>query len=360
MNWEDFGKINLLIVEDDPFNMELATTMFQNIPTITIFCATNGIEALQDLQRYDIDIIILDIHMPVMDGFDTIKSTRKQFKYNLIPIIVVTTEEREMEKSYELGADDFVSKPYKPIELKSRVFTHLKKSKYRDKFYNLTKNMKKEIEIKNKQLLETMNSLESVQKKLFLRMGKIIDYKKSFGNNKRVGYIAKNFALKLGLGDEDSNNIFYACMVRNLGLLALPNEIANQEDILKDKDKLILKQFILYSQELVKDITQTRFLKIVNSVLMEYKENYNGSGYPNQLKGDDISRYAVIVAISETFDALLSTRKYRYKKKFTSEETKRILKAESGKRFKPNILNLFLQNFDEFVIVREKMVKKQD
>jgi len=356
MNWGELGDINLLIVEDDPFNMELATTIFQKISTITIFCAENGIEALKDLQRYDIDMMILDIHMPLMGGFDTIKATRRQFKYNLIPIVVVTTEESEMEKSYELGADDFVSKPYKPVELKSRVFTHLKKSKYREKFYNLNKNMKREIESKNKKLLEIMNKLESVQKKLFFRLGKMIDYKKKFGNNKRVSYLAKSFALKFGLGKEDSNDIFYACMVRNLGLLALPDGIVNQHDMLEERDKLILKQFILYSQELVKDIAQTKFLKIVHSVLTEYKENYNGSGYPNQLKGTEISQYATIVAISETFDALLSKRKYRYKEKFTEDEVKKILAAETGKRFKPNILNFFLDNFNEFIEVRKKLI----
>ncbi len=359
MKWEGLGDINLLIVEDDPFNMELATTIFQEISSINIFRAYNGQEALKILQQEDISMMILDIHMPILNGFDTLKATRKQLKYNFIPVVVVTGEEVEMEKSYELGADDFVSKPYNPVELKSRVFTHLKKSKYREKFYNLNQSMEKEIALKNKQLLQSMADLESIQKKLFYRMGQIVDFKKNFGNNKRVAVISKQFALRLGLSKEEADNIFYAAMIRNWGLLALPDEIANQNERLMQRDRRMVEKFILSGSKLLKDVAQTEFLKVVDSVLTQYKENYDGSGYPNKLKDNQISQYATIVAIAETFDALLSSRKYRYKNKFTANETKTILKTNSGRRFKPNIIKVFLNNYNEFIITREGLVRRE-
>jgi len=125
MNWDDLGKITLLVAEDDKFNRKLISVMLSKNKKIKIIEAKDGQEALTLLNLERVDALLLDIHMPNINGFQTLKSIRKHELHKQLPIIVITSDEIEKKKSLSLGANAFLPKPFKLNELEKQVYNVL-------------------------------------------------------------------------------------------------------------------------------------------------------------------------------------------------------------------------------------------
>jgi CheY-like chemotaxis protein len=125
MEWELVKEVKLLIVEDDMFNRMLIKSSLAKIKNINILEAKDGIEALEILDQQSIDICLLDLHMPKMNGFETLKSIRKSLKYKNLSVIVTTSDEIEKKTSLALGANDFIAKPFHLEELQSKIYQQL-------------------------------------------------------------------------------------------------------------------------------------------------------------------------------------------------------------------------------------------
>ncbi len=125
MQWEKLGSITVLIVDDDAFNRQLIISLLSKIPNINYIEAENGIEALEFLAIKKIDIILLDLHMPKLNGIDTIKEIKRNPIDSLIPIIIITTDELVMKELYDLGANDFLSKPFRLNQLAQKIYKHV-------------------------------------------------------------------------------------------------------------------------------------------------------------------------------------------------------------------------------------------
>ena len=380
MKWEALGNITLLIVDDDAFNRQLVISLLEKIPTINFFEAEDGVEALNLLIQKPVDMILLDLHMPRMNGYDTLQAIKKEPKYDFIPIVIITTDEQEMNKLYSLGADDFISKPFKLTELESRIYAHIEKRQYRQKYNELSKNRiqktliestpkekiketievqqveKVEIVVKEQETIYPLNVVESSQKEIFYSMAKLLSKKdKSLDNIQIVATLAKALSLLVGYEKEQASSIYYATIIRNIGGVSLTNKIPSSYEILGE-DRETYRQCILLGYQLVSNAIDTEFIQIAKRVIAQHKEHFDGSGFPQQHKGNEIHYVAYIVAIVETFDSLLSQQGYYNKQKIqTPKETYAVFKAESGQRFHPKITKLFLAHFDYFIQLREKI-----
>jgi len=123
LKWNIFERINVLIVDDDMFNRQLIISFLSKIPNISCIEAENGIEALALLKEEEaIDIILLDLHMPKMNGAETLLHIKKETKYDLIPIVLITTDENELKQMNVLDADDVMFKPFKGLDLETKIF----------------------------------------------------------------------------------------------------------------------------------------------------------------------------------------------------------------------------------------------
>jgi len=128
MNWDRLGNIKLLVAEDDMFNRKLISTMLSKNEKIRVTEAVDGQEALSILDSNQMDALLLDIHMPNIDGFETLSIIRKEKKYKDLPIIVITSDEVEKKKSFSLGADAFLPKPFRLNQLEKEVYSLLLKN----------------------------------------------------------------------------------------------------------------------------------------------------------------------------------------------------------------------------------------
>lgn len=371
MKWNLLGKICLLLVDDDAFNRQLVISLLAKIPSIEFIEAEDGEEALSIMKKREVDMILLDLHMPNMDGYETLKAVKKEEKYDFIPIAIVTTDEQEMNKLYALGADDFISKPFKLSELESRIYAHIEKKQYRKKYYELSHNKieKTVVELKENQkdikekTVETkkvynLEIIENSQKEIFYSMAKLLSMRsKNLEEIQVVAFLSKALSLLLGYDKNRANTIYYATLIREIGGLSLEEKIPSIysfSNTLQQRHQ----QSIIAGYKLLSAAIETDFIKVAKKIILQSKEHFNGSGFPKQQRGSQIHNVAYIVSLVETFNALLSKKEYLNQKIHTAKETYDLLKTESGERFHPKITELFLTHFEYFIGLREKIIKQ--
>lgn len=356
MQWEALGEITLLVADTDALNRKLITSLLAKVPTIKIIETENAKETMELLENEKIDMVLLDYHMQHENREETLKSIKKETKYDYIPIIMITTDDGESKNLYANGANDILCKPLKLTKLESTIYKHIEKKQYREHYKSLyssenTNNLYSTEENYN------LKAIEDSQKEIFYGMAMLYSKKYNSANSKVIANIAKEYALVLGYDEEVANNVYYATMIRDIGSLAMTKNI-RQDYRFSQKDKELYNHSMLMGYQVVNNSIETNFIKIAKVVIAQRKESYDGSGIPHQLKGDKISPFATIVAVSETFHALLSPRPYRQKETYTPEETYRILAQESNRKFQADMITRFLEHFDNFVQLREKYIRQ--
>jgi putative two-component system response regulator len=371
MKWQALGDIRLLVTDDDEFNRQLVVSLLGKIPSITFFQAENGEETLEILAENPIDMVLLDLHMPKMDGYATLKAIKENRNYDSIPVAIVTTDEKEMNKLYLLGADDFISKPFKLTELESRIYAHIEKRKYQQKYNQLSqkeiqktlieskeneKKDKEELPLqKDKERCHTLEEIEKAQKEIFYNLSKLLNSQENFSSIKIVAILAKALSLLIGYKKDIADNLYHATIIKNIGISSIKEKLPLNYQPSK-KDKELHYKCMLASYQLLDNAIETDFIRISKKIITQYNEHFDGSGFPQQRQAKQIHNFAYIVAITETFMALLSNDDYLNKKRHTTEETYEIINQQMGKRFHPKITQLFLEHFKYFIQLREKLL----
>ena len=351
--WMTFGHISILSVEDDGFNQELASAVFEELPNTKVLQANNGKEALEILKDHNIDVILLDLMMPEMDGFETLKIIKDTQKYQSIPVIVVTSKEDEKKSTYKLGANDFISKPYSPVELKLRVFNHLNIKRFSD----LMDNIQDSIHSDNADSQSNLNSLQEVlkiadnsQKQLLSKLGNLAhaDERKDEKASHRLGNYVMLLSRLYGLNKKEIDNLFFSMTIYDIGLLRIPNEK------LKDMDTKEYKMHPRLGLNILEGLEETNLISMAKIITLSHHENWDGSGYPEGLKGEDISIYARIVSLIDYFDELTVSRCYD-EGKINSMDALELITRERGVMFDPNLTDIFIDNFEQFREIKNKL-----
>ncbi len=347
---EEIGDISLLIVEDDSFNQTLAAAVFEAYDNIEVFSAENGEVAFALLDKNRVDIILLDLMMPNMNGFEMLKKLKENALYRDIPVIIVTSKENERKSTYKLGANDFISKPYNPTELKLRVLNNLKIKKF--------STLLDEIRIKTEQ--ETLSSdasraiqkalqiADSTQKKLLEKLGNLAHKSiKETQASQRLGEYTALLATLYGSHKREADNIFYAMSIYDVGLLLLSQQTYD------NPNGKLFKSHPELGFELLNDLEDTPLITMAKTVTLFHHEHWDGSGYPKGLRGDNIPLYARIAAITDYFDELTSPR--CYDEEFISpQEALNVMRREREKKLDPKLLDIFIEHFPRFAAIKDK------
>jgi putative two-component system response regulator len=349
---QDLGDINILSVEDDSFNQEMATAIFEPEENITVFQAEDGKEALALLDEKPIDLILLDIMMPNMNGIEMLKHLKENSIYNAIPVVMVTSENSEKKTAFLLGADDFISKPYNPEELKLRVFNHIKVKKFCDILHDIKEGSSGGKAPLNDQLCslkEAVELVDSSQKHLLQKIGTLAHQNghKDLKASERIGEYAKLLADLYGLDKKKIDNLYYAMAIYDIGLLRI------DKNALQNDESQEFKKHPELGLETLEGIENTVLINLTKDVMLYHHENWDGTGFPNGLSSDEIPVTARIAAVVDYFDELTSHRIYA-KEKINSTDALEIMHRERGNRFDPEILDIFMRNFDKFKAIKDK------
>ncbi|ACJ28191.1 Response regulator receiver:Metal-dependent phosphohydrolase, HD subdomain protein [Shewanella piezotolerans WP3] len=328
----------LLVVDDTPANIDVLAGMLKDDYQIKV--AKNGEIALKIARRLPLDLILLDIMMPGIDGFEVCRRLKSDHTTRHIPIIFVTakiTAEDEL-KGLELGAVDYITKPFNPPIVQQRVKTQL-----------ALFNQSRELAIKVKQKTA---ELAATQLKVIQKLGRAAEYKDNETGMHviRMSHYTHILAKAAGMCEADADMLMAASPMHDIGKIGISDAILRKPGKLTDDEFKEMKKHAEIGAEIIGE-NESELLKMAKIVAISHHEKWNGTGYPYGLKGEDIPRIGRIVAIADVFDALTCERPY--KRAWSVEEAIAHLQQQAGEHFDPQLVPLFLEHMDEITKIMQ-------
>jgi putative two-component system response regulator len=344
----------ILVVDDQPQNVDLLEAYL--VPQgYGIVRAANGQQALGKLSGSQIDLILLDVMMPGMDGFEVIRKVRQDEKNRLLPVILVTalSEKEDRVKGIEAGCDDFLSKPVDKMELLARVKSLLKVKDYNDLMSNYQKELEAEVDRRTKELKRAFERIKAASLDTIYRLSVASEYKdQDTGTHiKRMSRYCAAIARRMGLDENTIETILYASPMHDLGKIGIPDLILVKPAKLGPLEWEIMKLHTVIGAKILKG-SDAEFIRLGETIALYHHEKWDGSGYPNKLKGTEIPIAARIAAIADVFDALTSQRPY--KEPFPWEKSLAIIREGKGSHFDPDVADAFFAIQDEIRAIKEQ------
>ena len=336
----------ILIVDDSGLNLRLAKEILE--PHFDVACVNSGMLALEYLKERIPDLILMDLHMPQMNGFEVIEFIHKEEKWKDIPIIMLTADnDRETElHGFQIGVMDFIAKPFVNEIMLQRVSRILELSR-------LQKNLEHEVEIQTRKAETRRRQVEKLSEEVMKTLANTIDAKDKYtnGHSLRVATYSQEIVKRLGRSKPEQKLIFYMGLLHDIGKIGVPDSIINKDSRLTDEEYNKIRQHPGIGSDILKTIEEMPDIMIG---ARWHHERYDGKGYPDGLKGDEIPEYARIIGVADAYDAMTSKRSYRG---ILGQEVVRAeIEKGKGTQFDPRFADIMLQMIDEDIryTMREK------
>lgn len=331
----------ILVVDDAPENIDVLVGILK--PNYSLKVARDGEMAIKiaNIQPRP-DLILLDVMMPGIDGYETCKRLKLDIATRDIPIIFITAKisVEDEARGLSLGAVDYIAKPVNPAIVMQRVKTHLALSDQKRELYQ-------KVKLQTQELINTRYNI--IQK-----LGRAAEFKDNETGNhvKRMSKYAYILALACGMEHEAADLLMNAAPMHDIGKIGVPDHILKKAGKLNEEEWLIMKEHAAFGAEILAEDNPSLLIDMAKNVAMTHHEKWDGSGYPKGLQAEEIPLEGRIIAIADVFDALTSKRPY--KPAWTVERAIELIKNESGKHFDPQLVNYFIENLDEILAVKAK------
>lgn len=329
---EDTTEYTVAIVDDDPANLLLAQSAL-DAEGIRVTALHSGEELLAYVEEKTPDLILLDILMPGMDGFETMEQLKDSMREaREIPVIFLTADDnRDTEKhGLQLGATDFIRKPFLPEVLALRVRHAIELDRFQ-------RDLAQEVEVKTKEN-------EGLSLRIVQALAEAIDAKDAYtnGHSSRVADYAVKIAARFGYSIRGQQEIYMAGLLHDVGKIGVPDEIINKPGKLTTEEYEVIKRHPAIGDRILKTIRERPELAVA---ARWHHERYDGSGYPDGLAGNAIPEIARIIAVADAYDAMTSRRSYR--DILPAETVRAELKKGKGTQFDPAFADIMLTIMDE-------------
>lgn len=320
-------KQTLLLVDDEPTNLRVLRTILQD--DYRLLFTKNGEEALQLMQQHLPDLILLDVMMPGMTGYDVCARLKASPATQRLPVIFVTALKDEIDetKGFAVGAVDYITKPVSPAVVRARVKTHLS--------------------------LVRADELKQTRLQVIQRLGRAAEYKDNETglHVMRMSHYAQVLALAYGLSVHRAEDLLHAAPMHDIGKIGIADSILLKPGKLTAEEYQQMQQHPLIGAEIIGDC-DSELLRMAKVVALYHHEKWDGSGYPHGLAGEAIPLEARIVAVSDVFDALTSARPY--KQAWGITETLQYMRGQKGLHFEPRLIDLLEQHLPEILAIRQR------
>lgn len=346
-------KLRIMVVDDNITNLTVAKKALED--TYNVIPVPSGKKAIDLLTRVQPALILLDIDMPEMDGFETIKIMKCNDKTKDIPVIFLTAKDdggSEIE-GLKLGAVDYITKPFSIPLLLQRVELHIalvvQKRELQNYNENLTKMVKEQTEIISElqqAILHTLSDMIECRDGL---TGGHVARTQKYLKIMVYGLMQSNY-YKDELKGIDVNLLIESSQLHDIGKIGIPDNILNKPGKLSQDEFDFIKQHTVIGEKAIKGamrLTRSKeFLNYAAIVAISHHEKWDGTGYPYGLVNKEIPLVGRLMAIADVYDALVSDRPY--KKAFSHETAVDIIVGESGKHFDPNLIEIFKNQSEKF------------
>jgi putative two-component system response regulator len=337
----------ILIVDDEAFNIDIVVTLLEK-EDYEILSTTNAVEALPKAILNQPDLILLDLLMPNMDGYQVIAALKSEPTTQQIPIIIMTSMNDRTSKLSALneGAEDFLTKPLDKAELLVRIRNLLRLKKYNDFLNNYAQTLETQVQERTAALktsyIETIHTLA--------RAAEHKDTETGF-HIKRIGRYCYELAKNLGMSNEFADTIFYASPMHDVGKIGIPDHILLKKGSHTFEEWIVMQSHTQIGYDILNlEQSSSPFLEMASQIALSHHERWDGTGYPHKLAGENIPLAARIMSICDIYDALRSQRPY---KKALDHETACHIILHGDERtkpsdFDPEVLLQFMYNADKF------------
>ena len=321
----------IVVVDDDVTNLKMAGHILSK-NNMRVTALKSGQALLDYLKENTPDLILLDIMMPDMDGFETMSRLRGEYGNKEIPVIFLTADENEESetKGLALGAMDFIKKPFVPDVLVLRV-------RHTIQLVRLQRDLSTEVDIKTREN-------ESLFQHVIQTIAEAIDAKDTYtnGHSGRVADYSREIAKRYGYSEQKQKDIYMMGLLHDVGKIGVPDAVINKPAKLNDEEYELIKNHPVMGARILKNIKEMPSLA---TGARWHHERYDGKGYPDGLSGSEIPEEARIIAVADAYDAMSSRRSYRepLPQGVVREE---IMKGK-GTQFDPEFAQIMLEMIDE-------------
>ncbi len=338
----------ILIVDDKIENIRLLNSFLEK-EGYRLRNALDGATALLSVEAKHPDLVILDINMPKMDGFEVCRRLKSKKETATIPVMFISALNDLESKitAFNLGGIDYIIKPFASEEVLARVKTHLELSDYQH-------NLEKKVEEGLKAIRSLNRDLEQTQDEMIVTLASILDAKDDDTGKHvtRVAEFSKLLAELYGLDAETVRLIYKAAPLHDAGKVAIPDHILNKPGKFEPHEWEIMKTHAMEGYKIFSDSTRP-ILKMAAVIAKEHHERWDGNGYPDGLKGEEIHIAGRIVILADIFDAL--THKRAYKEAWSCEEALAYIEKNSNAVFEPKLVRLFSEHFEDFKAIHRSL-----
>lgn len=356
----------ILVVDDDIVNQMITEKTLAN-RGYEIRCVSTGMECLASRRAFDPHLILLDISMPGMDGYEVCRRLREETLGQTLQVVMVssfaTTQERV--KAYEMGADDYLIKPFNQDELRSKVKVHVGLCMANEKLAAANERVLRYNDELEDLVAERTQQVVRGRDDMVRALAKLADSRDTDtgGHLERISAYTMALTLELigsGVLSDYADprlveNIRLASILHDIGKVGIPDSILLKSGRLTFEEYEIMKTHVIIGAEALGVLDHSEhgdaFTLTALAIIRHHHERYDGTGYPDGLCGEAIPMPARIVAVADVYDALTSVRVY--KNAFSAEETRAMIIADSGKHFDPVVVKAFESVFDRFQEIRQ-------
>lgn len=343
---ETRGVSRILIVDDveaNRFTLRDIITDMGYTPVLT----ENGLQALKVARRMHPQLIITDIAMPEMDGYELCQTLKEDADTRDIPVIFISAfdDPQDVVQGFNIGGEDYITKPLIPAVVKARVGLHLKLCEANLSLQETNRRLQSSVNQQLHQIeIEKKNVLYALVRVARENSGYDVEQMERICYNCKLLAEAMQLSVKYGhlISDVYIETIAMAAPLCDLGNVALPTNILRKEQPLTDSERKVLRTHTSIGAKILKDIRDmgdyNDFLQMSIDIANYHHENWDGSGYPCGKKQEEIPLAAQIMAIVGAFCAL--TEKRAYRGSYSTEEALAIMEADAGKKYNPDILDI--------------------
>ncbi|RKY61911.1 MAG: two-component system response regulator [Candidatus Neomarinimicrobiota bacterium] len=356
-------KKRILVVDDDE-EIRIILGEFLSMMGYDHETASDGLEALAKV-KLDIDLVLMDINMPNMDGFEVTKRIRMEPEYRDLPIIMVTSmaSREDRLRAVQAGANDFIAKPIDQTELEVRTVSLLKMKEIQDTIKRHKTELEEKVQQRTAALRKSLDEMVDAQRRTYeayldtiRRLAIAAEYRDegTAAHIMRMSNYSAVLAKGYNLPPGQVEIILHASPMHDVGKIGIPDGILLKKGKLEDKEWEIMRQHTIIGARILKD-SNSDFLKAGEEIAASHHEKWDGSGYPGGLKGKDIPLYGRICAVADVFDALTTTRPY--KEAFSNEAAYDIIRKGRETHFDPEVVDIFFDKIDEIEAVQKKYME---
>jgi len=348
MTTESLKNERILIVDDEPANLKLLDKMLRAHGYQGLILLDDSREVINSYQTARPDLILLDINMPHLDGYQVMEQLKALNDPLLPPIVILTAQQGKdyLLRALSAGARDFVTKPFDRNELLMRVRNLLDAQLAHRMLHDQKAVLENMVNMRTEELRNTR--LQVVQ-----RLGMAAEYRdeETGSHILRMSHMSALLARASGWSEADCELILNASPMHDIGKIGIPDAILLKPGKFEPPEWEIMKTHASIGGKLLEG-DDSDLLRMAQQIAISHHEKWDGSGYPNGLAGEAIPQAGRIAALADVFDALTSVRPY--KKAWTIEDAVKLIKENSGKHFDPKLVEIFLQQLPEILKIRER------